>query len=446
MTFVQNTPKDQQEMLRRIGVADFSDLITNIPKELLFKGALNLPGPLSEMDVLRELKNLAAQNQNCEDHLCFLGGGAYDHYVPAVVKHITSRSEFYTAYTPYQPEVAQGTLQAIYEYQTMICELTGMDVANASMYDAGSALAEAVLLACSHVNRQQVLMSEAVNPNYRSIVQTYARGKEFDIKTIACVDGATHLAELAAAINNQTAAVIVQHPNFFGYLEEMAQIAEITHKHGALLITANDPISLALLEPPASYGTDIVIGEGQSLGNAMNFGGPYLGIFAAKKDLIRKMPGRIVGQTIDTQGRRGFVLTLQTREQHIRRDKATSNICTNQGLVMLAATVYMALMGKNGMKKVAELTVQKSHYLANNIKKLKGFRLKFDRPFFKEFVVESDLPAKQVIDHMLSKKIFAGIALDAYYPNHQNSFLTAVTEKRTKAELDYFLSSLAELF
>ncbi len=447
MSFFPNTNADQQEMLNKIGVNSFTDLIKNIPAELLFRGELKLPAPLSELEVMQLLASLASKNENCQDNICFLGGGAYDHFIPAVVKHIISRSEFYTAYTPYQPEVSQGTLQAIYEFQTMICELTGMEVANASVYDGGSALAEAVLLACGYNHRKQVLVSSTVNPNYTSIIKTYCYGRGIDIHILDWENGVTDLHMLEKQISVQTAAVVIQHPNFLGCLEEMETISGITHNNGALLITSNDPISLAILQPPGEYDADIVTGEGQSLGNPMSFGGPFLGLFAAKKELIRYMPGRIVGQTEDKNGKTGYVLTLQTREQHIRREKATSNICTNQGLNALAATVYLSLMGKSGLPKVAQLCLQKSHYLSDKIREIDGFNLKFDRPFFKEFVVEvdSDRSADDLMKQLLRKKIFAGISLHPVSEKLGNCFLCAVTEKRTKNELDYFLNALREL-
>ncbi len=446
MSYIPNTKDDQQEMLKAIGVESFDDLLQEIPPQLLFRGDLDLPPAMSEMEVMRHLRELALENQNCENNLCFLGGGAYDHFVPAAVKHILSRSEFYTAYTPYQPEVSQGTLQAIYEYQTMICELTGMDVANASMYDGGSALAEAVLLACGHTRRAEVVVSATINPNYRKIIRTYCAGQQILVKQVGWKDGATDQEALASSISEKTAAVVIQHPNYFGHLEEMEEMSQIAHRQGALFITSNDPISLALLQPPGSYGADIATGEGQSLGNQLNFGGPYLGIFATTKELMRKMPGRLVGQTVDLQGRRGFVLTLQTREQHIRREKATSNICTNQGLMTLAATVYLSLLGKTGLKKVAELCLQKSHYLANQINGLTGFKVQFGRPFFKEFVIQAEKPAKDVIGKMLEAKIFAGVELKPDYPELGHSFSCAVTEKRTKKEMDIFVDRLRELF
>ncbi|MBN1999484.1 aminomethyl-transferring glycine dehydrogenase subunit GcvPA [candidate division KSB1 bacterium] len=444
MAFIPNTEADQKLMLEKIGVTRFEDLLDNIPPQLLFDGELNLPAPLSEMEILAHLGEMAQKNKNCEEYVCFLGGGAYDHFIPAVVKHILLRSEFYTAYTPYQPEVSQGTLQAIYEYQSMICELTGMDVANASMYDGGSALAEAVLLACGHTRRARILVSKSVNPRYIQIIRTYCRGRDFQVQLIDTADGITDLNKLDDVLSPDIAGVVVQHPNFFGCLESMPEISEMTHQKGALFITSNDPVSLAVLEPPGNYGADIATGEGQSLGNALNFGGPYLGIFTATRQLIRKMPGRIVGQTVDKKGRRGFVLTLQTREQHIRREKATSNICTNQALNALAATVYMALMGKTGLLKIAQYCLQKSHYMVNKINDIDRFSLAFPQAFFKEFVVQTDLAVNELMEKFLANKIFAGIPLASYFTEYKNSFLCTVTEKRTKAEIDRYLDILRE--
>ena len=445
MPFIPNTNSDQDEMLRKIGVNNFEDLLSNIPPELLFKGDLKLPKPMSEFEVTEYLRELSMDNENCLDNICFLGAGAYDHFVPSVVKHILSRSEFYTAYTPYQAEVSQGTLQAIYEYQTMICELTGMDAANASMYDAGSALAEAALLACHHTRRTTIAVSATLNPNYLRTIQTYCRGQAITIKQIPANNGITSVENLQEILDDDTAAVLIQHPNYFGCLEPVEELSRISHEKQALLVTSNDPISLAILQPPGSYGTDIATGEGQSLGNPLNFGGPYLGLFATNKNLLRKLPGRIVGQTVDTNGKQGFVLTLQTREQHIRREKATSNICSNEALNALAAAVYLALLGKQGFKKVADLCLQKSHYLADKINSLEGYRLKFNQPFFKEFVVECDVPAKKVIDALLPHNIFAGVDLVSTHPDLENCLLCAVTEKRTKQQLDYFIDKLREL-
>ncbi|MFQ5709257.1 MAG: aminomethyl-transferring glycine dehydrogenase subunit GcvPA [bacterium] len=445
MPFIQNTKEDRKKMLATIGVESFQDLLADIPEDLMLNRDLNLPAPLSEYEIVKELKELAQQNKHSGEFVSFLGGGAYDHYIPAAVDHILLRPEFFTAYTPYQAEVSQGTLQTIYEYQSMICQLTGMDAANASMYDGGSALAEATLLAISATGRREVLVSKGVHPNYIRIVESYCKGQGFQIREIALDQGATDLNLLEEAISPSTAAVIVQSPNFLGCLEEVQQVSDFAHRYEALFISVNDPISLGILAPPGEYGADIAVGEGQSLGNALNFGGPYLGLFAVREPLIRRMPGRIAGVTVDSQGRRGFVLTLQTREQHIRREKATSNICTNQALNALAATVYLALMGKEGLKEVATQCLEKCHYLAQRIDQIESFKLRFARPFFKEFVVETPLPPEQIIERLLQKRIFAGIDLGKYNLGLDSCLLIAVTEKRTKEELDLLVHALMEL-
>lgn len=440
MPFIPNTDRERQEMLKVIGVSSFEDLIKSIPESIRFHGKLNLPAPLSEQRIYELLREIAHKNKPISEYLCFLGGGAYDHFIPAAVEHIISRPEFYTAYTPYQPEVSQGTLQTIYEYQTMICNLTGMEVANASLYDGGSALAEAALMACSHTNRKQLVLSRGINPHYLEVIKTYCQGQNIIIKEADIEEGVTDVGRLKSIVDEKTAGVIVQHPNFFGCLEEVEEIGELAHQKGALFITSNDPISLGILKPPGEYGADIATGEGQPLGNPLSFGGPYLGIFAARKGLVRKMPGRIVGATLDTQGRRGFVLTLQTREQHIRRERATSNICTNQALNALAATVYLALMGKQGIREVADLCLQKSHYLAREIEKIDGFGLKFKRPFFKEFVLHTPISPGEIIRKLKEEKILAGVDLGRY--GWRNCLLVAVTEKRTKQDMDRYLEAL----
>jgi len=444
MPFLPSTDEERAQMLKAIGVKSFEELLAPIPEKLRLKEALALPEPISEYEATRLLAELAEANTTVNEALCFLGGGAYDHYVPAAVSHITSRPEFYTAYTPYQAEVSQGTLQATYEYQSMICMLTGMEASNASMYDGASALAEAALLAFNHTQRREILVSRAVNPFYLETVRTYCHGQGIEVHLVDVDDGATEVDNLRGLISDRTAAVIVQHPNFYGCLEEVSELAAVTHQAGALFITSNDPISLGLLQPPGSYGADIATGEGQCLGTPLSFGGPYLGIFATKQELIRRMPGRIVGQTVDTEGRVGYVLTYQTREQHIRREKATSNICTNQALVALAATVYLALMGKQGLRAVANLCLQKSHYLAEEIGKLPGFRLKFGRPFFKEFVIETPVPAEKIVERLIAKGILAGLPLGRFEEGMANCLLIAVTEKRSKAEMDSLVGALRE--
>lgn len=444
MPYIPNTDAERQEMLQTIGVQKFEELLKNIPEELRLKEPLHLPQPLAELEIIRVLKNIAKKNQDPDATISFLGGGAYDHYVPVAIDHIISRSEFYTAYTPYQPEVSQGTLQAIYEYQTLICELTGMDVANASMYDGGSALAEAALMAINETRRNEILISKGVHPYYRQIVKTYCHGQNIQVKEISLTDGVTDPAELKNVISEKTAGVLIQHPNFLGCLEEVQELESIIHATGTLFVTSNDPISLGIIAPPGEYNVDIMTGEGQGLGNSLNFGGPYFGIFAAKKEYVRKMPGRIAGATVDKKGRRGFVLTLQTREQHIRREKATSNICTNQALNALAGTVYLTLMGKQGFVEVANQCLQKSHYLANEIAKIESYHVKFSNPFFKEFVVEIPGNPEALLKKLREKNVIGGIDLSQFDYGFQNEILIAVTEKRTRQELDYFVQLLKD--
>jgi len=437
MAYIPNSDQDRQEMLQAIGVENFEDLIDYIPEEVRLKEPLNIPDALSEWEGVQLVEELAAKNK---PGILFVGGGAYDHYVPAAVRHILWRSEFYTAYTPYQPEVSQGTLQSIYEYQSLMCRLTGMEVSNASMYDGGSAMAEAVLMAVHHTHKKRVLLPENINPLYRQIVDTYVKNQDIDIVPIPSEDGAINRSALLAAIDDSTAAIVVQSPNFFGILEDLNGLAAEIHAAGGLLINFVDPISLALLKPPGKYDVDIVVSEGQPLGNSLNFGGPYLGIFAAKKSLIRRMPGRIVALTNDLDGRRAFVTTLQTREQHIRREKATSNICTNSQLCALAATVYLSLVGRDGLQKIATACVEKSHYLAEKISQIPGFGLKYQKPFFKEFVVETPVPPSEIIETLSEEGIFAGIDLQKL--GMGNGLLIAVTEKRTRQELDLFVDRL----
>lgn len=426
-------------MLREIGVNSFEDLIDYIPAEARFREQLKLPDALSEYEAVREMNRMAQKNR---PGVLFIGGGAYDHYVPAAVRHILWRSEFYTAYTPYQAEVSQGTLQAIYEYQSMICRLTGMEVANASMYDGGSALAEAVLMAVHHTRRRKVLVAENINPAYREIISTYAGDQDIDLVKIPVNNGVIDADAALDLIDEEKAALILQTPNYYGLLEDAESLADKIHSAGGLLISFVDPISLAILESPAEYGADIAVSEGQAFGNNLNYGGPYLGVFATKKALIRKMPGRIVGATTDTRGRRAYVTVLQTREQHIRRAKATSNICTNSQLCALAATVYLSLLGKKGLVRVARACLAKSHYLAEQIAAIPGFQLKYPGPFFREFAVETPVPPAEIIKKLAEKGIYAGI--DLHKLKMGRGLLIAVTEKRTRQELDEFIGLLTQ--
>jgi glycine dehydrogenase subunit 1 len=448
MSYLPVTEKNRKEMLKVIGVSSMEELISgSIPDELRLKEPLALPPPLSELEALKLIENLAAQNEHTGTHVCFLGGGAYDHWIPAAIGHITGRPEFYTAYTPYQPEVSQGTLQAIYEYQSMICELTGMDVANASMYDGASALAEAALLALGHTDRNEILVSKSVHPFHRRVVATYCHRTGATLREIPLKDGVTDVDALrSTAGSSATAGILIQHPNFFGLLEPVDALADAIHEKGGLLAASVDPISLGVLKPPGEFGADVAVGEGQPLGLPLNFGGPYLGLFAVRQNLVRRMPGRLAGVTRDAQGRRGFVLTLQTREQHIRREKAASSICTNQQLCALGATVYLALLGKTGLPKVADLCVQKAHYLAGKIAELPGFKPLFPGPFFKEFAVSTPVPPKRLIRKMREEGFFAGVDLGRFDYGIRNGLLIAVTEKRTREEMDRFVSLLKKHF
>jgi glycine dehydrogenase subunit 1 len=445
MPYLPNTPEDQQAMLAAIGVASVDDLFAAVPTEVRLGRELNLPPAMGELELTAHLTDLAGRNLSANSAVCFLGGGSCDHFVPAVVDFVAGRSEFYTAYTPYQPEASQGTLQATFEYQTLITQLTGMDVSNASLYDGGSAVAEAVLMARSATGRPgRVVVARSVHPEYRQILATYLANLETELVTVATSQGTVAPADLAAAVDERTACVVIEHPNFFGCLEDVRACAETARQAGALLVVSVDPISLGLLARPGDCGADIVVAEGQSLGNWMSFGGPYLGILACREPLLRRMPGRLVGQTVDRRGNRCWVLTLQTREQHIRREKATSNICTNQGLLALRAAVYLAAMGPRGMRSVAELCVQKAHYAIERLTAPGGLRLAFDRPVFKEFVVRAaDGRVDQRLRAALQQGILAGVPLARWYPELADCFLVAVTEKRTKAQIEQWADALS---
>jgi glycine dehydrogenase subunit 1 len=448
---VLNTPDDQKAMLEKIGAASIEDLFQSIPAGLRLKRPLNVPPALSEIELQQHLSDLARRNRAAGDAVCFLGGGSYDHFIPAVVDAVAGRSEFYTAYTPYQAEASQGSLQAFYEFQTLICQLTGLDVANASLYDGGSAVAEAVLMAQGVTpKRHQVLVAGSVHPEYRRNLTTYLANLEAKATVLPTPHGFLDPADLKKAIDDQTLCVVVQHPNFFGCLEEVDDLAAAARARGALFIVSFDPISLGLLKRPGQYGADIAVGEGQSLGTPMGYGGPYLGLLACREEFVRKMPGRLVGQTVDRHGRRCWALTLQTREQHIRREKATSNICTNQGLFALRAAVYLAALGPQGLRETAELCTRKAHYAAAQLTKVDGVRLRFDRPFFKEFTLQVKRPVPALLADLLRQGFHAGLPLagwsqkEGWYPELHDCFSVAVTEKRTKAEIDRLAAALAD--
>lgn len=444
-SYLPHTEVDRRSMLDAIGVKSVNDLFADIPENVRLNRLLNLPAPMAEPDLVKHLQRLAATNANLQEYACFLGAGAYDHYIPSTVDHVIRRSEFYTAYTQYQPEISQGYLQALWEYQSMICEITGMPVANASMYDGGTAMAEAAMMACNASRRNEIIVAKTVHPHYRTVLSTYAVDFEYRIQEVGYADGLTDKEQLEQAIGASTAAVIIQSPNFFGSIEDLKNLAEIAHEKGAYLIAVVDPISLGILEAPGRLGADIVIGEGQPMGLPVAFGGPYLGFFATTEKLMRKMPGRIVGQTVDHEENRGFVLTLQAREQHIRREKATSNICSNEALCALTAAVYLSTVGKQGFRKVAELSLQKAHYAFNELIQSNMCSKVFSAPFFKEFVVRLDEPVADINDRLLKEKIIGGLDLGKYYPELANCTLLCVTENRTKEEIDRLVNRMGAL-
>lgn len=438
--YLPHTDDERAAMLETLGLNTVEDLFIDIPDQVRFDRELELPAPLAEPELYDHMYALAAKNANLNDYATFLGAGVYDHYVPSAVRQILARNEFYTAYTPYQPETSQGILQAMFEYQDMICELTGMDVANASLYDGATAVAEAALVAVNSTRNTEIVVADTVNPAYRTVLSTYVTPQGFTVKELPNADGVLDPGTVVDNLGPETACLIVQTPNFFGILEDITALAKKLADHKAVLIVVADPIGLGLLEPPVQ--ADIVVGDGQSLGNAPSFGGPLLGFLAAKQKLVRRLPGRIVGQTTDKEGNRGFVLTLQTREQHIRREKATSNICSNQALNALAAAVYMTLMGPQGLRQVAELSLKKAHYAADRIAAVPGFSLAFDRPFFKEFVIKANRPISEINQALLGRNIIGGLDLSCYYPELKDHMLLCVTERRTRAEIDTLVSVL----
>jgi glycine dehydrogenase subunit 1 len=444
MRYLPNTPQNQRAMLEVIGARSVEDLLTKIPPKARLSRPLQLPPALAETDLVRQLRALAAENADADAHVCFLGGGVYDHYVPSPINHIVSRGEFFTAYTPYQPEASQGTLRTIYEYQTMIAELTGMDVANASIYDGASSLAEAALMAQAVTGRAEIALAGSLHPLYRRVVETYGEGPGLRLREVAAPEGVLDAAAARKAVGARTAALVVQSPNFYGCLEDVAAAAEIAHAAGALLVVVSDPVNLGMVEAPGRQGADLVVGEGQGLGVPLSYGGPYLGVFAAKQDFVRRMPGRLVGATVDVDGQRGFTLTLQTREQHIRRARATSNICTNVALCALMATVYLAIVGKRGLVRVGELATAKAHYAAERLAQVPGVSLRFPAPFFKEFALRLPKPPERVVARLARQRILAGVPLKAFDRRLKDCLLVAVTEKRTKEEIDAFAAALAE--
>ncbi|MGQ9601361.1 MAG: aminomethyl-transferring glycine dehydrogenase subunit GcvPA [Candidatus Bipolaricaulia bacterium] len=444
--FIPHTPGDIAEMLAAIGAGSIDELFSDIPPEVLKRYKPLGLAPRSELEVTHALRELAAENLDPTRFISFLGGGIYDHFIPAAVEHILLRSEFYTAYTPYQAEISQGTLTWMFEFQTMVCELTGMEVANSSMYDGATALAEAMFMASRVTGKRKFLIAGSINPFHRQVLQTYAWAADLQLIELPYnergqLDQGALKEQLTREPKAEVGGLLIQSPNFFGVIEDLEGLKEVLGE--AFLIVSVNPISLGLLRPPGEFGADIVVGEGQALGNPPNFGGPLLGLFATRQKYLRQMPGRVSGQTVDAEGKTGYVMALQTREQHIRRERATSNICTNEALCALAATVWLAALGKEGLRELAELNLQKAHYLAERIGEIKGYRLKFAGPFFNEFVVQ--LPQgrrpSELLAALREAKILGGLDLSPY--GLKDSLLVAVTEKRTKEELDLFVEEAA---
>ncbi|MBE0447604.1 MAG: aminomethyl-transferring glycine dehydrogenase subunit GcvPA [Actinobacteria bacterium] len=424
-------------MLKALGLKSIEELFDmEVPDIVRMRRPLDIPSGISEYELINRLTSMAAENADLGSYTSFLGGGAYDHFVPKIVDAVTSLPELYTSYTPYQPEVSQGVLQSLFEYQTMISELTGFEVANASLYDGSTAVAEAALLAHDVTGKSEIIVSEAVHPEYREVLRNYTRGLGITIRTIPIESGQTNALSLEKMISDDSACVIVQQPNFFGYLEDVNAIGMIVERYPALFISSVDPISLGILKTPAGYCADVAVGEGQSLGNRMNFGGPYLGVFACRRDYIRRVPGHLISSAVDKKGRTGYVLTLQAREQHIRRERATSNICTSEALNAIAAAVYMSYLGPQGIKEVANQCLQKAHYAYERLSSIEYLEPLSDTPFFKEFALKSSKPIVEINKHLLLEGIIGGLDISSFYPQYQDTILFCVTEKRTKEEID----------
>jgi len=447
MRYIPITDLELEEMLREIGLKSIDELFETIPEEIRKKGDPTLPPPLSEWELKQHFHKLLDRANRLPHYRSFLGAGLYRHYIPSVVQHLISRSEFYTPYTPYQPEINQGTLQAIYEYQTLICQLTGMDLANASLYDGASALAEAVLMAHRINHRRRVLVARTVHPSYRAVLKTYTQPLELQLEEIPYTeDGTTDRKALMEILADDCSAVVLQTPNFFGCLERLDTYGELAHRVGALFIVVIvEALSLGILRPPADYEADIVVGEGQSFGLPLNFGGPLLGFLATRRRYLRNLPGRLVGEAEDAEGRQGYVLVLATREQHIRRERATSNICTNQSLCALAATIYLATMGKKGLRELAILNAQKAHYAKTVLSRDRHYRLRFESPIFNEFVLTVPVSPEKIIEVLLEEEIIAGLDLGEYYPELGPAMLWCVTELNSKEEIDQLAGLLAKI-
>ncbi|MBM7646343.1 glycine dehydrogenase subunit 1 [Scopulibacillus daqui] len=443
--YLPMTDQDRREMLDTIGAASADELFSDVPEKVRFKGDLKVEKTLSEPELLKFMSKLAEKNVNTKDIPSFLGAGVYDHYIPSIVDHVISRSEFYTAYTPYQPEISQGELQAIFEFQTLICELTGMEVANSSMYDGQTSLAEAAMLSASVTRKKKIIVSGSVHPEARQVLKTYAKGPKIEVIEAPVKDGKTDLEVLRAMVDDDTASVIVQYPNFYGQIESLKEIEQVARQgKKTMLIVSSNPLSLGMLAPPGQFNADIVVGDCQVLGIPSSFGGPHCGYFATTSKYMRKIPGRLVGETVDEEGRRGYVLTLQAREQHIRRDKATSNICSNQALNALASSVAMVALGKQGIREIAYQNIQKAHYAAEQLK-LNHVDVVFEPSFFNEFVINCGKSVKEVNRRLLESGLIGGYDLGRDDDSLAGHMLVAVTEQRTKEEIDRFAEVLGGL-
>lgn len=444
MDYTPHSNKEIKEMLSFLGIKFLKDLYNNIPDKIKQKKELKLPEPLSEIELLGRLKFISKKNISTDNRISFLGAGNYDHFIPSVVNYIISKPEFYTAYTPYQSEVSQGILQSMFEYQTMMCELTGMDISNISLYDGATSVAEAANMAISINKKKKILISETMHPEYRQVLKTYMKPRKIEVFEIPMKDGITDKGQMKENLIDEYSCLIIPQPNFLGNLEPIDEIFSILSGSNTLAIACVNPLSLALLKPPADFGADIVVGDGQILGNPQSFGGPSFGFLTCKKKYLRKTPGRIVGQTVDSAGNIGYVLTLQTREQHIRREKATSNICSNQSLNVLAACVYLSYIGRDGLYEIAELCYKNAHYLFQKLIAIKGINPTFNSKFFNEFVIYIDLDSTELKKILSKKGILGPICLEEWYPSLKKRYLFAVTEKRTKDEMDLLIDTLSE--
>ncbi|QRN85224.1 aminomethyl-transferring glycine dehydrogenase subunit GcvPA [Clostridia bacterium] len=445
MNYLPATEEDKKKMLERIGLDSVDDLFKDIPDNVKLNRPLNLPEGMSEYELKKKIKSMSSQNQNMDQVISFLGGGAYDHYMPALVDHLLSRSEWYTAYTPYQPEISQGTLQSIFEFQTMVCELFSMDVSNASVYDGANALCEAMIMACDR--KKEIILSEAIHPEYIETVETYANGLGIEVKKAGLAGTITSMDELKASINDKTGAVAVQYPNFFGNIEDLKAVADLAHEHKAMfIVVVGDIVSMGMLEAPGNLGADIVVGEGMSLAGPINFSGPSIGLIATTKKNVRKLPGRIVGLTEDKDGKRAFVLTLQAREQHIRREKASSNICSNQALHALATNITLSALGTKGLKEMALKSMRNASYAMKRFTAIEGVELVNKGHFFNEFALKLPVPAKLLNKRLLKKGIFGCVDLSRFYPERVNEGLFFLSEFRTKEEIDLAAQYMEVIF